>query len=41
MTTDINALDWVVAGAAAVAFYVLGSMWLTSRHPAPAAEAKE
>lgn len=41
MTTDITALDWVVAGAAAVAFYVLGSMWLTSRSPAPAADAKE
>jgi hypothetical protein len=36
VTFDLTGLDWVVAGAAAVSLYVLASMWLTSRRPAPA-----
>lgn len=36
----LDALDWVVIGAAAVALYVMADMWLASRGAAPA-EAEE
>jgi hypothetical protein len=41
MIGDLNALDWVVAGAAAVSLYVLVNMWLAERRgwtPAPDTE---
>ena len=36
MIPGFTGLDWVVAGAAAVSLYVLASMWLAERRPAPA-----
>lgn len=37
----LQPLDWVVAGAAAIALYVLVDMWVKSGPPLPAADAGE
>lgn len=41
LLATLQPLDWVVAGAAAVALYVLVDMWAKGAPPVPAADAGE